>query len=216
MNIIPAIIPKSLTHLQESLAVVTFAKNIQIDVVDGQFVENISWPYAPEGNVSEASELINQYDVEVDLMVENPVKAAKDWIAAGAKALVFHIEGVSNIDEVLDLHKNESFNLGLSLNNDTPLENIYPFIDQIDFVQVMGIAKIGSQGQPFDARVLERIASLRALYKDLTISVDGGVNEENILELKKAGANNFVVGSTIMNATDPKDSYEQLLKIISS
>jgi ribulose-phosphate 3-epimerase len=216
MNIIPAIIPKSLTHAKECLDRVTFAKNIQIDVVDGEFVENISWPYLPEGNVSEISELIGEYDVEVDLMVQSPIKAGQDWLAVGAKALVFHIEGVADMNEVLDLHKDKSFNLGLSLNNDTSLETIYPFIDQIDFVQVMGISEIGSQGQPFDVRVLERIASLRALYPNLTISVDGGVNEENISELKKAGANNFVVGSTIVKADDPKNSYEQLLRIISS
>lgn len=216
MNIIPAIIPKSLTHLQESLGSIAFAKKIQIDVVDGKFAENFSWPYAPEGNIFEVSGLLSQHDVEIDLMVQNPVEAGKEWIEAGAKGLVFHIEGISNMEDVFDLHKSKSFILGLSLNNDTPLEIIYPYIDRIDFVQVMGIKDIGSQGQPFDERVLERIAALRALYPNLTISVDGGVNEENILELKKAGANHFVIGSTIIKATDPKNSYEQLLKIISS
>ena len=214
MNIIPAIIPKSLSHLQESLAKINYTKNVQIDVVDGEFVNSISWPYEPKGSVSEASDLVSKYEVEVDLMVNEPVVAGLSWLKAGARALVFHIEGISSMDEVVALRKNKTFRLGLSLNNNTSLEAIYPYISMVDFIQVMGISEIGSQGQPFDIRALERIASLHALYPELVISVDGSVNKESILELKKAGASNFVVGSAIMNARDPEQSYTELSKIV--
>jgi len=79
----------------------------------------------------------------------------------------------------------------------------------------MGIDEIGSQGQPFDVRVLERIATLRALYPNQILSVDGAVNEENILSLKNAGADRFAVGSNILKVTNPKAQYEKLLKIVS-
>ena len=103
----------------------------------------------------------------------------------------------------------------LSHNNDTPLEDLYPYLDSVDFIQLMGINEIGSQGQPFDIRVLERVATLHTLYPNKTLSVDGAVNEENILSLKAAGINRFVVGSNILKASDPKAQYEKLLKIVS-
>ncbi|MEX0912998.1 MAG: hypothetical protein WDZ56_00550 [Candidatus Paceibacterota bacterium] len=214
MNIIPAIIPDSLAHLQESLARVGFTKRVQIDVVDGEFVNHISWPYEPAGNIADVADLISEHDVEVDLMVNDSVRAAGFWLEAGAKALVFHIEGVPNMDDVFALREKKPFQLGISLNNDTPLEVIHSYLDKVDFVQVMGIVEIGSQGQPFDSRALERVAMLRSLYPGLILSVDGAVSEENILELKNAGADHFVVGSSILNANNPEQKYQELLRIV--
>lgn len=214
--ILLSIIPKSSEDLGTILTNFSFAKSVQIDVVDGEFASPASWPYQPEGHVTDTRNLLTNYEVEVDLMVKDSVEAGKTWLLAGATSLVFHIEGVSNMEDVFTLQKEKPFKLGLALNNDTPLAIIYPYLDKVDFVQVMGIAEIGSQGQPFDNRSLERIATLRALYPDIIISVDGAVSEENILELKKAGANRFAIGSTILKSPDPEAKYQQLLKIISS
>lgn len=212
--IIPAIIPKSLTDLKEKLELLSFAEEIQIDVVDGQFVQDVSWPYAPESNPLEASKYLKRL-FEVDLMVEDSVAAGLAWQKAGAGKLIFHIESFQDRSEIFNLKAKLSCQIGLSLNNDTSLEELYPYIDSIDFIQLMGIGSIGSQGQPFDVRVLERIATLRALYPNLTLSVDGAVSEENILSLKNAGADRFAVGSNILKAADPRAQYDKLLKIVS-
>jgi pentose-5-phosphate-3-epimerase len=74
----------------------------------------------------------------------------------------------------------------------------------------MGIKHIGSQGQPFDERVLERVAKLRALYPSRTISIDGSVNRETLPQLKAAGADRFVSGSAILNQPDPVLAYTEL------
>lgn len=212
--ILPAIIPKSITDLRSSLDKVSFSDAIQIDVVDGKFVDNISWPYYPKGDVSDITFDIKEKNIEIDLMVFNPISAAHDWLNAGAKTLVFHIESLSeNFSEVFDLKNKYNFKLGLSLNNDTSISLLYPYASDIDFVQLMGIAKIGVQGQPFDSRVLDRIITLRALYPNLLISIDGGVNLDTIEILKKTGVNRFVVGSAILNSPQPKDIYEEMLKI---
>lgn len=213
--IIPAIIPASLSDLQEKLSLLSFAPEIQIDVVDGKFVQAVSWPYEPKGDIAEASGFLQDKKFEVDLMVSDASNAAIKWQSMGASRLVFHIESFVNQSVLSTLENKVDSQIGLSLNNDTPLDEIYPFIDSIDFIQLMGIDHIGSQGQPFDFRVLERIATLKALYPKLTISVDGAVNEENILSLKSAGADRFVVGSNILNSANPKGQYEKLLKIVS-
>lgn len=210
-----SVIPKSFEDLQTVLVKSTFASTVQIDVVDGEFASPASWPYQPEGNVADAASLISAHEVEVDLMVKDSIEAGRTWLEAGAKALVFHIEGVSSMNDVFALQNEMPYRLGISLNNDTSLEAIHPYLDKVDFVQVMGIAEIGSQGQPFDNRSVERIATLRALYPGLIISVDGAVSEDNILELKKAGADSFAIGSAILKSPDPEAKYQQLLKIIS-
>lgn len=212
--IIPAIIPASLSELKAVLEKVSFASTVQIDVVDGKFVPFTSWPYEPTGSPSEAADLLASHDAEIDLMVEDPIKAGREWLQAGARGLVFHLESLQDPKEALALADEFSFDLGLSINNDTPIETLYPYIQSADFVQVMGIAKIGQQGQPFDDRSLERVAELSALFPELTISVDGGVSESTIKNLKTAGATRFVVGSVILKADDPESKYKDMLKMI--
>ncbi|OGG86109.1 hypothetical protein A2392_01455 [Candidatus Kaiserbacteria bacterium RIFOXYB1_FULL_46_14] len=214
--IIPAIIPKSLDDLKDKLALLSFAPAVQIDLVDGKFVENVSWPYEPVGAAADATALIEDHEIEVDLMVDNPVLVAKDWLTIGAKRIVIHLESLSSVEDILSLKDNTHVLLGLAINNDTPIERLHPFVDQIDFVQLMGIASIGKQGEPFDDRVIDRITTIRSLYPNLTITVDGAVGKTNLAALKNAGANRFVVGSAILNSADPESTYEDLLKIIAS
>jgi ribulose-phosphate 3-epimerase len=95
---------------------------------------------------------------------------------------------------------------------DTPLSKLYSLIDDIQFVQVMSIARVGFQRQHFEESVLSRIAELRARAPHLDIAVDGGVSIQNIHALKVSGATQFIVGSALMNAQDPKKEYEMLKK----
>ncbi len=211
-----AIIPRSLAHLEESLATASFAESIQIDVVDGTFDDNISWPYEPAGSALEASALISGRNVEIDLMAQDQEQGAEDWLAAGARRVVCHLEALLQPAAALTLQTlRGKAEAGLALSNDTPLELLHPYLGMIHFVQLMGIRDIGSQGQPFDERVIERIRTLRAQYPSLQISVDGGVNKETIVPLRDAGADRFVVGSAIMGADNPKRAYDELLALIS-
>jgi len=90
--IIPAIIPKSVNELKQKLDLLSFAKFIQIDVVDGEFVDSISWPYDPAGDVVEVKSLLLHKTFEVDLMTMDAFEAGKKWNQVGANALVFHLE----------------------------------------------------------------------------------------------------------------------------
>lgn len=211
-----SILPNSYDDLKEKLVATNLIHSVQIDVVDGKFANNITWPYSGEGNISDVVDMISAREIEVDLMVAKPLAAAKEWLNIGAKKLVFHVESDFDVEDVLSLKNEHQFELGFSISNDTPLEKLYPLVKDADFVQFMGIAKIGVQGEPFDNRVFERIATLKSLYPKLPISVDGAVGPDNILELKKAGATRFAVGSSILESSNPQDAYEQLLKIISS
>ena len=212
-SIVPAIIPTSAEDIKDVLSDLTYVPEIQIDVVDGRFVPFTSWPYSPPGTPSEVSIETDKFTLEVDLMVEDQIKAAKDWIDAGADMLVFHIEGI-DLQTLTDFVQTTSISIGVSARNDTPLENFLPYIAITDYVQLMGIAEIGKQGQPFDERVLERIKSIKEYFPNHMVSIDGSVNKNTITRLHEAGADRFISGSAILSAPDSEFAYNELKKLV--
>ena len=212
--ITPAIIPESFEKLKATAEKLSFAPTLQIDVVDGVFAPFKSWPYEQSGAIADAAPVLESRKVEIDLMVKDGVAAGEAWLRAGARGLVFHLEALESPKDALSLADEFIFDLGLAISNDTPLEKLYPYMDSLDFVQLMGISDIGRQGQPFDERVIERIVTLWTLYPNIPISIDGGVSEKTIKNMKTAGASRFVVGSAILKAESPEREYQKLLKII--
>ncbi len=203
----------------------------QIDVMDGAFVKSKSWPYAEGGTrkephfvalmaQDEGMPFWEELDYEIDLMIGEPEKHIDEWLPLGASRLIFHIESIKDLDLFFahdmwkegarDIGGEKVVALGLALNPDTPLDAILPHIAKIDFVQCMGIARIGYQGQPFDERVLERVNTLRVAYPNMPISVDGGVNMETAALLKQAGATRLVAGSAIFGRDDVAEAVEGL------
>ena len=209
MEIIPAIMPKNLDDLNKKYSQVKGLANIvQIDVMDGKFVSSISWPYIED----DGKPLSIDFDFEADLMVLNPEIVVGNWIKAGAKRVIAHIESIDsakNFEKIFDAVSDKA-KLGIALNTTTSNDAIYPIVDKIDFAQFMGIEKIGFQGQLFDERALGKIADLRERFPKVIISVDGGVNMKNAPRLIKTGANRLVSGSTIFESDNIKDAIEKL------
>jgi len=153
----------------------------------------------------------NEVDFEADLMVADPENVWRDWVHVGAKRIVIHLESTKYLEspkETLDfiraiqkeLPSRESVlhvEVGVAINPDTENRHLDHLIEAVDFVQFMGIARIGFQGQPFDNRVIDKVADLRGRFPNVTISVDGSVNLETAPKLAKAGVNRLVVGSAI-------------------
>jgi len=135
---------------------------------------------------------------------------------SGVKRIIFHIESIKNPKEffarsdIANLSNSNFIELGVAINVDTPIDVLVPFIEKISFVQCMGIARIGYQGQEFDERVLHNIEHLRSMYPGLIISVDGGVDAKTAPLLVHAGANRLVSGSAILEAENPRDSVGEL------
>ena len=220
IEIIPAVMPTSTTDLQSKLSQVAGHMSVaQIDVMDGRFVKNVSWPYTEDEeyfqgilNEDEGLPYWDQFDFEVDLMVVRPEEVINDWITAGVRRVVVHQESTDNLEKILSdfrerFPKSEEpdvfdCEIGLAQNIDTPVESLFPFVDRIDFVQFMGIDVIGEQGNPFDEKVLDKIRALRERAPGIIISVDGGVSLDTAPELIEAGVNRLVVGSAIFNSED--------------
>lgn len=236
IEIIPAILPVDLEDLREKMARVSgLVPLVQVDVCDGKFVPSKSWPYVKGGmdefNTIKAEEegfpFWDSLDFEVDLMVKNPESVVHDWVMAGAKRLVLHIESAPNILETIEKLREEygtandeafGLEIGVALDIKTTNEEVYEILDMIDengdsiidFVQFMGIDNVGFQAQEFNDQVLEKISDLRSLYPDIQISVDGGVDFDNASDLISAGATRLISGSAIFNSDDITEAIHNL------
>jgi ribulose-phosphate 3-epimerase len=142
------------------------------------------------------------------------------WISAGAKRVIVHVEAFPDAAHLLQFvvkFKEEyggdgSFlatGLGVAINIETDLAVLDPILEYVDFVQCMGIRNIGYQGNPFDNAVLERIRTLKQKKQELVISVDGGITVENAREIINAGAQRLIVGSAIFNSDDIPATIEE-------
>ncbi len=214
-RIVPALIPDSELSIRSFLEKIGQVPEIHIDVVDGVFVPFTSWPYSPQAVPSLQYELFAPYTLEVDLMVIDPLVAARQWVAAGADMLVFHIETITP-DSLTIFARDESVTIGVSALNDTPYEVLRPYLTIADYVQVMGIKDIGVQGQPFDVRALDRIKQIQEEYPAVMISIDGSMNEATIPELRTLTIDRYIVGSAITRAKDPHEVYARLTAVMSS
>ena len=234
-EVLPAIIPISYEDLKEKMSVVRgLTSLVQIDVCDGKFVSSKCWPYVgdEENNFEkilkedEGFPFWQDMDFEADLMVQNPETEAEKWIKAGAKAIVLHYESSSDIIELIKrLRKDYGYSadsiagieIGIAINIDTPNAVLDEFLNAdkngrafIDFVQFMGIKKIGYQGQEFDEEVFKKIKALRKKYPSVMISIDGGVNFDNNKALIKAGVNKLISGSAIFESENIKKAVEEM------
>lgn len=232
IEIIPAILPKSFEELEEKMSLVAgLVPMVQIDIADGHFVSSKTWPYT-SGAISSADRdfaailseqrdfpFVEELDFEVDLMVANPESVWRDWVHAGAKRIIIHAESVKG--DILELFRSiqkeipsrESLlhvEIGVAINPDTSNDILAPLMDEIDFVQFMGIARIGFQGEKFDERVLSKISDLRTQFPNATISVDGGVTAETAPKLVSAGANRLAVGSAIFGGDNVAVALDEI------
>ncbi len=211
--IVPAIIPNSLQAVVEATKLFRFSHEIHVDVVDGKFTSSVSWPYEPIGEVIALKPHTDAYTLEVDLMVENPFKAARAWEVGGADMLVFHAETI-DLASFKDFIEHTGITVGISFHGDTTIESVLPYIEIADYVQVMGIHTIGTQGQPFSEETFSKIERIKHEFPAKMISVDGSVNEHTIKRLVKAGADRLIVGSAIIGQPNPQEAYEALRLLV--
>lgn len=211
--IVPAIIPRDKDEVIKFSEVLTFSKEFHLDLVDGRFVPTVSWPFDPSGDPLQVKSHLDSYTLEIDLMVENPINVAKQWLTAGADMLVFHVETLP-LDVFKDFVNTESISIGISAHGDTTLDTLTEYCEYADYIQLMGIREIGSQGQKFDKEVLAKIVELKKIFPYKSITIDGSVNSDTIVSLREAGADRFICGSAIVLQDDPELAHKSLSELI--
>ncbi|MCA9360776.1 hypothetical protein H6785_00595 [Candidatus Nomurabacteria bacterium] len=213
LPIVPAIIPQSREQIVGFSKRLTFSPEIQLDLVDGQFVDSVCWPFEPKGEPISVKPQLDKYTLEVDLMVKNPLPIAREWIKAGADMLVFHVETLS-LEGFKGFTDEVNVSVGVSAHGDTSLDTLSDYAEHADYIQLMGIYEIGAQGLPFDENVIDKIIELKKRFPMMSISIDGSVNKKTIAKLAQAGADRFICGSAIVGQSDPEQAHRELSALI--
>jgi len=201
--IAPSILSADFSRLGDEVKAVEAAGAdwIHVDVMDGHFVPNIT--IGPV--VVEAVRRVTDLPVDVHLMIENPDQYIEEFAAAGATYLTVHPEACYHLHRTVQAIKGLGVKAGVSLNPSTPLSALDWILEDIDLVLVMSVNP-GFGGQKFIPQALQKIKDLKSMTDskglDMTIAVDGGVNEGTIRQVAEAGANVFVAGSAIFGTGD--------------
>ena len=237
-DIVPAILEKDFGEIKNKLIFLREkTKCVQLDFCDGVYVKTVTWPFSSRAesrdiaNVEDADfqKILNEeeglpywtdFDFEFDLMVLDAVENFDIYMKLGPKRMIFHLGAQKNLEdfehflEGLDMYIRDSVEIGLAFKPNDDLEIVSKLSHKVDFLQCMGIDKIGMQGQEFDNKVLENIKFLKKELPGIVISVDGGVNLKNAEQILEAGADRLIVGSGIWKNGDPIGALQDFQNLL--
>lgn len=190
-------------HLEKDVEIVNrYADIFHLDVMDGAFVPNISFGFP----VIEAIAGKAEKPMDVHLMIVEPEKYVERFAKLGVSMISFHLNATSDPSAVLKQIRSYGVKAGLVINPDIPVESLYPYLADADFVLLMSVFA-GFGGQKFIEETYDRARNLKAEIirqgLDLELEVDGGVSTTNAKALAEAGFNILVAGSAVFKAEDP-------------
>ncbi len=202
IKIAPSILSADFSKLEQEIKTVTEAEYLHIDVMDGEFVPNISFGPPILKAIADKTEHV----MDVHLMINRPAKYIDDFAAAGADIIGVHAESTVHLHRVLQQIKSHDLKAAVALNPATPITEIEHVLNLLDMVLIMSVNP-GFGGQEFIQATLDKIKRLRELIEQkglaIDIQVDGGIKPYTTAsEVIKAGANILVAGSAIFKADD--------------
>lgn len=176
-------------------------KTIHVDIMDGKFVPNISFGFPILKCIREITNL----NLDVHLMIDDPIRYIDKFAECGADLITVHIEGNYHIHRVIQEIKKYNIKAGIAINPGTPINNLKEILPLVDLVLVMGVNP-GFGGQAFIENTLNRIKELWQIKSEnalnFDINVDGGVKSSNYMRILECGANNVIIGSDLFKNND--------------
>lgn len=211
IKISPSILACDFSRLGEEIESIRIAgaEMAHLDVMDGIFVTNISFGLPVIESIRKSTEMF----LDVHLMITKPERYIDRFIDAGADLVTFHVEATDCPDKCIEIIKSRGKKAAISVKPNTPIEEIYPFLDSCDMILVMTVEP-GYGGQTLIPECLEKVKKLKAEIDkrglSVDIQVDGGINEKNAADAKAAGANVLVAGSAVFKYIDRKAAIDKL------
>lgn len=216
MNILsPSILSADFTKLGEEIETIdnAGAEYIHVDVMDGMFVPSISYGMPVIKSIRKSTGKV----FDVHLMISEPIRYIADFAASGADMITVHIEACSDVVATIEKIREYKLKVGITLNPDTPVSAIKPYLNRVDMVLIMSVNP-GFGGQKFITSSVDKIKEVKRLRDELNLSydieVDGGINIDNLATVLEAGANVIVAGSAIFRG-DAAENVKKFKSIMS-
>lgn len=184
---------------------------LHFDVMDGVFVNNITYGLPVLAAIRKVTELT----LDVHLMITDPLKYVKRFAESGADIITFHLESESDVTETIKAIKAAGAKVAIAIKPATPAEAVFEYLPYLDMVLVMTVEP-GFGGQSFIPETADKVAKVHEkaaeLGLKLDIQVDGGIDSNTSLIVKKSGANVLVSGSFLFNSSDMAQTAKELKK----
>jgi ribulose-phosphate 3-epimerase len=230
-EIIPAILEKDFGEIKNKLTFLRErAKCVHLDMCDGVFVPSQTWPFATGGfedndflkimNEEDGLPFWTEFDFELDLMVVDAIEHFNFYVKLGAKRMIFHLGNKDSLGELeyfldsLDMYIRDSVEIGLAFRPSDDLLTVAKLSHKVDFLHCMGSDKVGFQGEQFSPKALENIKFLKKSLPGIVISVDIGVNLENVETILAADVDRLTIGSAIWKSPDPIGALENFQSLV--
>lgn len=188
------------------------AAYLHFDVMDGMFVPSISFGMPVLKSIRGAT----KQTMDVHLMVQEPVRYVKEFADAGADLITVHLEACEDVNKTLQEIRNCGKRAGLSLCPQTDVKELKPYLGLVDMILVMCVQP-GFGGQKFIPESLQRIRDVRQMICEsghkIDLEVDGGIYQENVEEVLKAGANVIVAGSAVFGGNPGENTKAMMERI---
>jgi len=217
VRIAPSILSADFAALGEEIRKVEDggAQLIHVDVMDGHFVPNITIGPPVVKSIRKATKL----PLDVHLMISDPDKYIPAFAEAGANILTVHAEATVHLDRTLNFIRSQNVGVGVSICPTTPVQAVEYALGLADMLLIMTVNP-GFGGQKFIPYTVEKIKQARQVIENrnyrCVIEVDGGIDDETVPDVIKAGAEVLVAGSAIFHAPDPARKVKELLEIAAS
>lgn len=216
MNILsPSILSADFTRLGEEIETIdnAGAEYIHVDVMDGMFVPSISYGMPVIKSIRKSTGKV----FDVHLMISEPIRYIADFAASGADMITVHVEACSDVVATIEKIREYKLKVGITLNPDTPVSAIKPYLNRVDMVLIMSVNP-GFGGQKFITSSVDKIKEVKRLRDELNLSydieVDVGINIDNLATVLEAGANVIVAGSAIFRG-DAAENVKKFKSIMS-
>ncbi len=212
--IAPSILAADFANLESEVKMINESEAdwIHVDVMDGEFVPNISFGIP----VVEAINRHAKKPLDVHLMIVHPERYVDAFFKAGAKVITVHAEACPHLHRNIQQIKALGVMAGVALNPHTPVSQLSEIIADIDLVCLMSVNP-GFGGQKFIENTYAKVKEINALIiskkSNALIEIDGGVNLQNAKSLLEAGADVLVAGNFVFSSTNPKDTIHRLKAI---